>query len=242
MNITHFGINIKDKPSNHINKELYLSAKPEGIPGWTEEHYAKQVVRADFNFDLNMAYFHSLDFNEFNEYVSKHVKKHKFNECFDLKALDGVTGVYMLVLDKYKQVYIGMSENIKKRIMSHWSGKKSLEKMIFGDVCSSILSIDSFGALDTTRVFYIETSSTYKTEEKIVKAFDSGYMLNRTAGGIGTYENYIDTKASATLAVLANQKRRDLIDFIDIDRLKEIVSKQDFDYYLRRYPKLASKL
>jgi hypothetical protein len=135
-----------------------------------------------------------------------------------------------------------MSENIKKRIMSHWSGKKSLEKLIFGDVCSSILSIDSFGALDTTRIFYIETSSTYKTEEKIVKAFDSGYMLNRTAGGIGTYENYTDTKASATLAVLANQKRRDLIDFVDINLLKSIVSESDIKYYLKKYPQLKSKL
>ena len=44
MIITHLGINIKDKPSNHINKELYLSAKPEGLPGWTEDHYAKQIA------------------------------------------------------------------------------------------------------------------------------------------------------------------------------------------------------
>ena len=47
MSILHFGIKIQEKPSNYINKELYLSAKPEGMRGWTDEHYAKQRLKAD---------------------------------------------------------------------------------------------------------------------------------------------------------------------------------------------------
>ena len=242
MGILHFGIKIQEKPSNHINKELYLSAKPEGMRGWTDEHYAKQRLKADLNFDLNMAYFKTLDLNEFNGYLLQQCKKHKFVECSDLNALDNMTGVYMLVLDNYRQVYIGVSDNIKRRIMSHWNGRKSLERLIFGDVCSSILSIDSFGALDTTRIFFIETHSMYKTEEKIVRLFDSRYMLNRTAGGIGSAETDTDGEMIAKLSVVANKKRRNLIDFLDIMRLRVAVSENDFKYYLKSYPELSRKL
>ena len=210
--------------------------------GWTDEHYAKQRLKADLNFDLNMAYFKTLDLNEFNGYLLQQCKKHKFVECSDLNALDNMTGVYMLVLDNYRQVYIGVSDNIKRRIMSHWNGRKSLERLIFGDVCSSILSIDSFGALDTTRIFYIETHSMYKTEEKIVRLFDSRYMLNRTAGGIGSAETDTDGEMIAKLSVVANKKRRNLIDFLDIMRLRAAVSENDFKYYLKRYPELSRKL
>lgn len=73
MGIEHLGVNIQEKESNYINKEIYLSAKPEG----------------------------------------------------------------MMVLDYYKQVYIGISNNIKKRIMSHWNGKKSLERLIFENIFES---------------------------------------------------------------------------------------------------------
>ena len=241
MRIAHFGIMIQDKPTNHINKDLYLSAKPEGMTGWTESHYTKQIAKADLNYDLNMAYFNSLDFDEFNSYLVQQCKKFKFVECHDLTDLDNKMGVYMLVLDDYKQVYIGQSDNIKRRIIIHWNKRKSLERLIFGDVCNSILSIDSFGALDTTRIFYIETISTYKTEERIVKKFFSGYMLNRTAGGIGSYETNSDSEVMAKLSVLANRKTRNLIDFLDVNRLKSVVSESDFKYYLRRYPELLTK-
>lgn len=243
MRISHFGIMIQDKPSNHIDKAFYLSAKPEGRPGWTEAHYTNQIPKADLNYDLNMAYFDSLDFEEFNSYLQKNCKKYKFVECFDLNKLDNKIGVYMLVLDDYKQVYIGQSNNIKREIISHWNKRKSLERLIFGDVCSSILSIDSFGALDTTRIFYIETTSTYKTEEKIVRQFFSGYMLNRTAGGIGSQETNTDDETLAKLSIVANRKTRNLIDFLEINKLKQVVSESEFEYYyLKRYPELTKKL
>lgn len=43
-------------------------------------------------------------------------------------------------------------------------------------------SIDSFGALNTTRVFYKRTHDQYKWERKFVDEFDGRYMLNRTGG------------------------------------------------------------
>ena len=49
MYINHFEIRIKDKPTNKINKEIYLSAKPEGTRGWKEEHYPLQRIKAEIS-------------------------------------------------------------------------------------------------------------------------------------------------------------------------------------------------
>ena len=81
------------------------------------------------NYDLNMSYFSRLDFDEFNKFLLKFVKKHRLIEIDDLGILSGKAGVYMLVLDKYKQAYIGISDSangIKGRILQHWSRKKNL--------------------------------------------------------------------------------------------------------------------
>lgn len=240
MNILHFGIKIKDKPSNYINKEHYLSSKPESIFGWEQKHYDKQILKANYNYDLNMMYFDSLDKTIFEKSLDKQIKKFKFKKCENLNALSYQSGIYMLVLDSYKQVYIGQSDNIKKRIMGHWNGRKSLERLIFGDVITSIISIDSFGALDTTRIYYINTYNTYELECKIVSSFDDKYLINRIAGGIGSSYTYTNDSTSAKLAVAANRKKRNFTEFIEIEKLKEVLG-DDFKFYLERYPELNIK-
>ena len=68
----------------------------------------------------------------------------KIKEVKNLNDYSGVAGVYILVLDKYKQVYIGQTNTcIKTRIMSHWRKVKEFDRLLFGPVESSILSIDS---------------------------------------------------------------------------------------------------
>lgn len=234
MEIIHFGKKIKEHISNSINKEYYLSSKPEGMPGWEEKHYKNQHLKADYNYDLNMMYFNSLNESKFNSYLEKQIKKYRFKECNDLKEVDNVCGVYLLVLDKFKQVYIGQSGNIKKRIYRHWSDKKSLERLIWGDLLNSIISIDSFGPLDTTRIFYIETYKTYEMEEKIVSRFNAEYLLNRTAGGIGSTSSYTGDSIAAKMAVIANRKKRDYSKFIDVAKIKDILG-DEFHYYEERY-------
>ena len=107
----------------------------------------------------------------------------------DLKEVNNVEGIYILVLDEYKQVYIGISNNIKKRILQHWSDKKDFDRLLFGDKEKSILSIDSFGALDTTRIFYKEFSyfdDIYSAEYNVVAKFKDKYKLNRVDGGLNS--------------------------------------------------------
>lgn len=234
--IKHLGIQVKEGPGNRINRELYLQAKPEGMIGWKQEHYDRQIVLAGLNFDANMKYMDALDPADFDAYLSALCKKYKFRACNDLAEISGKEGLYLMVLDDYKQLYVGVSSDMKKRIQNHWRKRKSLERLIFGDACNSTLSVDSFGPLDTTRVFYIETSMPYEKEERIVSALDPRYSLNRTAGGIGG--NSIESQSSALIAVMAGHRNKNLIPFLDIPALQAALPKEEYRFYLRRYPAL----
>lgn len=162
------------------------------------------------NYDYNMSFFEKLEEKEFNKHLKKLIKySRKIKEVKNLNDYSGVAGVYILVLDKYKQVYIGQTNTcIKTRIMSHWRKVKEFDRLLFGPVESSILSIDSFGALDTTRIFVYPTYNTYKLESELVELMNPDYLLNRTSGGIGSVDTYTDDKATAMVAVAAGRKKR----------------------------------
>ncbi len=199
-------------------KEKYLNAFNEYLKFPNshfkdKEHFADEYMKNHINnikknYELNMKYFDKLDFTVFNKKLLNFVKKNKFKETIDLYDLSEMSGIYIMVLDKYKQVYIGQSTDMKKRIQGHWSQKMEFQRLIWGNVNTSILSINSFGALDTTRIFYKEIPhyELHNKEEQYVSKFDSQYMLNRTAGGInGEYDKEI-----RSLKVLANAKERKL--------------------------------
>lgn len=137
------------------------------------------------NFDLNMAYFRSLSKGKFEDSLQEFLNENSsFMEITDLNAVNGTSGYYVMLLDEYAQAYIGTSRNIKKRIQQHWTMQMYFDRMIFGDKDHSILSINSFRALDTTRIFVYPTSNTFNLEDKFINQFDQQYLLNRTAGGI----------------------------------------------------------
>lgn len=171
---------------------------------WAENHYRNCME----NLGLNMRFFSSLNQNDFEKYLLSFVKRNRFKEIDDLKTVLGVEGIYILVLDEYKQVYIGVSSDIKRRILQHWSSKKEFDRLIFGGKEQSILSIDSFGALDTTRIFYKPCGwwEKDKTEEKYVSSFKNIYRLNRVSGGINAEED----ETIRNLALLANTQKREL--------------------------------
>lgn len=63
---------------------------------------------------------------------------------------------------------------------------------MFGNKEKSILSIDSFGAIDTTRIFYKEFScfdDICSAEYNVVNKFEAKYRLNRVDGGINSEED-----------------------------------------------------
>ena len=177
------------------NTTIYLDENDHCVR-YTEEFCSKHQQRCLENFDLNMARFQALDHTDFDRVLLKFAKGRKFREvtslddpiCTTSPFADGVNlagFVYIMVLDEYKQVYIGITEStVKQRILQHWKQRRAFDRLIFGSIETSAISIDSFGALDTTRLFVLPYEKTRKTwlqkyEMNCFRIFDQRYLLNR---------------------------------------------------------------
>jgi len=150
---------------------------------WCEAHRIDALA----NFDMNMAHFASLDPVEFEATLQAALdSRPDMVEVTDLTEWEGEPGVYIMVLDEYRQVYAGASSEtagIAKRIRQHWTNQKQFDRLIWGSVETSILSIDSFRALDTTRIFAMVTGAYFDEESSLLKQFPSKFTLNRIIGG-----------------------------------------------------------
>ena len=73
-----------------------------------------------------------------------------------------------------------------RRIHQHWTKSKSFDRLLFPmyAVDKSVLSIDSFRALDTTRIFVYATKKTYSNENKYINSFSPQFVSNRLGGEI----------------------------------------------------------
>ena len=105
------------------------------------------------------------------------------------------------VLDRYKQVYIGKSNNVKRRIQQHWSNTKAFDRTLLPiyAVDTSIFSIDFFRALDTTRIFIWENELQDGLERELIEDFPQQYRTNRIGGDISTYIEAILTRNKRNL-------------------------------------------
>ena len=185
----HLGLNIQNKSGGlKLTRENYVKVNNKssfrGREIYSELFIETHTKNCFHNFDLNMEYCRSLSKQEFNVELMNFLNKTKvFEEITDLSLLNSSSGYYVLVLDEYSQAYIGRSEDIKTRIRGHWSKQKEFDRLIFGRKNNSILSIDSFRAYDTTRIFVYVTSDHDSFEDEFINFFDSKYLLNRTIGG-----------------------------------------------------------
>lgn len=166
---------------------------------WCEAHRAKALA----NFDMNMAHFASLDPVEFEIAPRALIIDGTpgMVEVTDLTQWDGVPGVYVMVLDEYRQVYIGAtseSAGIAKRIRQHWTGQKQFDRLLAGSVETSVLSIDSFRALDTTRIFAMMTTQYFAEEDLLLQQFPPKFAVNRGMGGRGV-ERFADLRDVGTI-------------------------------------------
>lgn len=200
--VKHFGATIREKTDGlKLTKENYIkvSNKSSLTTGkiYTDLIVNKHIENCLYNYNLNMRYFDLLSKEEFNKELTKFVSETKlFKEITDLEPLSRVPGYYLMVLDEYAQVYIGRSSDIKKRIQSHWSKQKEFDRLLFGRKGNSILSIDSFKAYDTTRIFVSPTDEIQGQEDNFINQFNKKYILNRTSGGTldGLMEAIINRK------------------------------------------------
>lgn len=157
---------------------------------------------------MNISFFEKLDTEKFNKALLALLKHRKnFIQIYDINELEKIKGIYILVLDNYKQIYIGQSTNIKQRILQHWRKTKEFDRLICGKIEDSVLSIDSFGCLDTTRIFVLETKTLWEidnSEKTLIESINKKYLLNRTSGGIHGNSTF------AMLEIAANRNLRNL--------------------------------
>lgn len=190
----HFNINLRDKPDGFkLTKDNFSIGSNENsfIKGKIrdEESCLKMIQSCNCNYDLSMKYFKELSRDEFNEEVSRFINKCGFTEINDLSLYTNKRGYYLMVLDGYKQLYLGTSTNIKKRITRHWSNTLPLDRVIHLSPKTSKISIDSFRALDTTRIFIKLSEDTYLEENNYINEIRDEFICNRTSGG----DNDLDT-------------------------------------------------
>lgn len=201
----HFGITVvKRKYSLHLTREEFAPINTRctlpKFPNLVEENAyvddSGKQYRLDWcekyravclkNFDLNMAYFNSLDKNDFNYAVQSFLEKHpQFHQISDLSDYE-ISGYYLMILDNYKQAYIGKSSNIKKRIQEHWQNTKPFDRTLFPmyDFKKSCFSIDFFRALDTTRIYIWPRKISEGIESALVNDFPNKYLTNRIGGDV----------------------------------------------------------
>ncbi|MBU5428420.1 hypothetical protein KQI41_18685 [Tissierella pigra] len=178
--------------------EIYVDQ--EGLI-YRDDWCERRLVEVIQNFDLNMNFFKRLDHVKFQDEIVKFLYQTKFFEIEDLREYS-CPGYYVMILDKYCQLYIGTSKDIKKRIRQHWGGAKmGFDRLICGPITKSKLSIDSFRALDTTRILVYPTDDIYSKEDEFINCFSNEFVCNRIGGGIMEFGG---------LSVATNVKTRNL--------------------------------
>lgn len=200
--ITHFGIKLSEgKYGLKLTRENYAIVKnkssfnrimescdyiDQGNMIYSEEWCNKHLKDCLENYDLNMEYFSLLNHNEFDIEINKFLEHNsEFIEINDLNLYEGKSGYYVMIFDEYCQVYVGTTQNIRLRIKQHWNKVKQFDRILFpiGSVNTSILSVDSFRALDNTRIFVYITEEIYEKEDEFINCFSTKFSCNRMNGG-----------------------------------------------------------
>lgn len=197
MTTKYFGVSLRQPEDQlKLRRDNYLCKKKDGQyyfkDSWLKnapERWPEREQQCLQNFDLNMLFFRSLSHEQFSETVESLQSCYSLREIHDLNAVDGCAGIYVMVLDNYCQLYVGKTSapgGIKQRVMAHWNKKMYFDRLIMGSVNNSPISIDSFKALDTSRVFVFITKDERRMdriERHILRDIPCEFCSNRTEGG-----------------------------------------------------------
>ncbi len=178
----HLGIEFDENTTpKYMTKENFVN-KELDINKYLTEYAKSEALK---NYDINMRYFNNLDENGFIQTVKSLLEAYKFVQVLNLNDVKNKHGIYMLVLDNYKQIYIGQSNrDLKQRILRHFKTTIPFQKVSF--IRPDTLPIDAFKPLDTTRVYVLYVSHQDVMDEIetiLIEKCPSNYILNKTIGG-----------------------------------------------------------
>ena len=178
----HFGILFnEEKTTKSMTKDKFVNRKLDQNKHLTD--FAKDEALK--NYDLNIKYFNNLNSEEFDREIDRLLNLYAFVEIKDLNTIKGGKGIYILVLDNYKSIYIGQTNrDLKARIIRHFNIDISFQRVPF--VKYDTLPIDAFKPLDTTRIYTLYTSEQGvmdEIESKLINECNKKFLLNKTIGG-----------------------------------------------------------
>ena len=184
----------------YLTRETYIPALTPTARSYAinQKQINRYIADALKNYDLNMLFYESLNSENFNNELNKFLNKFpQFKQLTDLNEAKNKEGYYIMVLDKYKQLYIGTGKDIYTRLRKHLSDNIDFWNLLWGDVTESKLSINSFRPFDTTRIYVYYTPDSFKLEDYYINEINSDYILNRTCGGIqeqGIFSAFLNRK------------------------------------------------
>ncbi len=166
------------------------------------------MLYRDLIITMTIPVISQIDAIEFKKCLYDYLEKcSEFVPCKNLQDYNKVSGIYMLVLDKMNQVYIGQSNDMKRRITRHWSEKQEYPH-----------GIDLYGPLDTTQIFVYSLDENYLDNEEIHKitAFESDFSLNSSIGGSVPTEFLDHSYKKEMMGYLYNNMPKKSIRVIDL--------------------------
>ena len=153
----------------------------------TKETRLNDIIKkkAILYYKASIEYFKKLNKLEFNQALNKLLDLYTFKEVKNLKEVAKKNGIYLLVLDNYKQIYIGQTcDDLRKRILRHFKRKLSFAEVPI--VRPYTPPIDAFKPLDITRIYVLYTpiqNVLDDIEANLIHNIDNKFILNKTIGG-----------------------------------------------------------
>ncbi len=184
----HFGVRVTSIGGFKVSEESFINSfLNNNVKEYAKRKECGGVQAIDFNFAYEMIHdFWFIDrmrtvkqntSEGFNSALDGLLRRFKeFQPLENLNDVKGKNGIYLLVLDEYNVCYLGQSNDIRARIMRHWSRNDYFTGT----------GIDMFKAKDTTRIYYALTEKSRKTnslEHRAINEMPSRYTLNCMAGG-----------------------------------------------------------
>lgn len=160
--------------NNNIQK--YAKQKEYNKTSLSSFTFAYELIH-DFWFADRMKTLKQNTPEGFNAALNNFLRKFKeFQKVENLDALKERNGIYLLVLDEYNSCYLGQSNDLRKRIMRHWSRNDYFTGT----------GIDMFKAKDTTRIYVAFTEGKHQInslEHQAINYMPARYALNCLSGG-----------------------------------------------------------
>lgn len=184
----YFGVKTSSIGSLMLSEEGFLNAYLNYL---VKDYWKNQKNKVCLSIPYNLAYVIAHDFwyvdrmknlkqnteVGFNCVIDNVVRRFKsLKQIEDLNVLNGMQGVYLLVLDRYRACYVGQSNDMRRRIMRHWSRNDYFTGS----------GIDMFKARDTTRIYAAvlkEKHRIHKLEHNLIEKIPARYTINCLAGG-----------------------------------------------------------